>query len=658
MTRRLIILAALFFTVSAVNAQYPVRWVKHYFVNPGSDVTRGAAYNPATDHVLVASRYYGKGVFVLDAATGDSLMMMDSTGINEGTYTLNLVDVDDEGVIYACNLLAPQYAAPGTPFKIYRYENEYASPELIFSDVLDGERYGDAFNVVGSGNNTYIYSSGQGNPRMAVISNTGGAFTLDFYIDLPIAGNARHGISPLSPGGKVWVNGADNGSPAPSLLASNGSLIATVPDTIISPGGSSTILHMNLGQYNIVSVLNAYSGTVSSSRYFEDEIGTVTFDYFGDNYFSNPEDTTALYYKTGQQTNINASGTLSYDSKRNSLIVLYGWNSIASLKLDSLVNASTPRDDFWTISIDGALDFFPSDHVGTSNGRDMYLTWASGKFFVGVNGHTLVDPTETNRMYVAFDLDPEGDNGSNTPPQDAGGVQSLPFKADVVVMAEAWIEPDYLVGSIFKWNGASWDESEYDGNIAAQGALAYADEGDRKLAEIATIRNEAGIGTNYDDISVMVYVAEKGSDGDILSAFPGSNPTANGAEFGTYYYIPELGSEMYPADTNYVKIRGDVSTSIADPVRNLPESYALSANYPNPFNPVTTIQLKLMKAADVSVKVFDITGREVATLLNGKQTAGAYNLEFDGTGLSSGLYFYSLQIDDKVEKTRKMVMIK
>jgi hypothetical protein len=657
MKKQLILFCMLLFTASAVNAQYPLRWVKHYFINPASDVTRGAAYNPATDHVLVASRYYGKGVFVLDAATGDSLMMMDSTGISGGTYSLNLVDVDDDGVIYVCNLSAPQFT-PGSELKIYRFTNEQASPEVVFSDALDGERYGDAFNVTGSGDNTYIYASGQKNPKMVVLTNSGGSFAVDSYIDLPIPGNARHGISPVSPGGKVWVNGADDGAPAPSLLAPDGTLIASVPDTIISPGGSSTVLNMNLGRYNLVSVINAYGGTVSSARYFEDEIGTVTFDYFGDNYFSNPEDTTALYYKTGQLTNINASGTLSYDSKRNSLIVLYGWNSIASLSLDSLVNASTPRDDFWTISVDGVLDFFPTDHVGVSNGRDMYLTWASGKFFVGVTGHTLVDPTETNFMYVAFDLDPGTENGTTTPPTEDGGVQSLPFPADVVIMAEPWTEPDYLIGSIFKWNGSSWEENLFDGNLASQGALAYADEGEGKLAEISAIRNEAGIGTDYTDISVMVYVAEKGSEGGILSAFPGENPTVNGAEFGMYYYIPELGAGMYPTDTTYVKVRGEPATSISESIAGPAKVYELSTNYPNPFNPSTKIELRLNKAAEVDLTVYDLRGREVTSLLSGNQKPGSYELTFDGGGLSSGVYFYTMKIDGRAVQTHKMLLIK
>jgi hypothetical protein len=397
---------------------------------------------------------------------------------------------------------------------------------------------------------------------------------------------------------------------------------------------------------------------VSSARYFEDEIGTVTFDYFGDNYFSNPEDTTALYYKTQQINNVNASGTLSYDSKRNSLIVMMGWNSIASLSLDSLVNASTPRDDFWTISVDGVLDFFPTDHVGTSNGRDMYLTWASGKFFVGVTGHTMVDPTETNLMYVAFDLDPDGENGTTTPPQDAGGVQSLPFTADVTIMAEPWTESDYLIGRIYKWNGSSWEENLYDGNIAAQGALAYADEGEGKLAEIAAIRNDAGIGTEFDDLSVMVYVAETGSSGEVLCAFPEGNPVENGAEFGRYYYIPELGSGMYPTDTTYVKVRGEPVTSIENKHRTAIKTFELSANYPNPFNPSTKINLKLNRTADIDLTIYDLRGREVATLLSGDHVSGSYDLTFDGGTISSGVYFYALKLDGKVVKTHKMLLIK
>ncbi len=87
------------------------------------------------------------------------------------------------------------------------------------------------------------------------------------------------------------------------------------------------------------------------------------------------------------------------------------------------------------------------------------------------------------------------------------------------------------------------------------------------------------------------------------------------------------------------------------------KSYSLAQNYPNPFNPTTTIQYSLANTGNVSLKVYDILGREVATLVNGRQTAGEYTVQFNAANLASGIYFYRLQAGDFVQ-TKKMMLVK
>jgi len=89
----------------------------------------------------------------------------------------------------------------------------------------------------------------------------------------------------------------------------------------------------------------------------------------------------------------------------------------------------------------------------------------------------------------------------------------------------------------------------------------------------------------------------------------------------------------------------------------LPESYRLQQNYPNPFNPSTMISYQLPVSSDVSLKVFNILGREVATLVNTRVAAGQHQVQFDASSLSSGMYFYTLETND-FSKTRKMLLIK
>lgn len=89
----------------------------------------------------------------------------------------------------------------------------------------------------------------------------------------------------------------------------------------------------------------------------------------------------------------------------------------------------------------------------------------------------------------------------------------------------------------------------------------------------------------------------------------------------------------------------------------IPLSLCLSQNFPNPFNPVTTISYQLRVASGVSLKVYDVLGREAATLVNGRKPPGKYMLKWDASHLPSGVYFYRLQTDSFSE-TRKLVLVK
>ena len=90
---------------------------------------------------------------------------------------------------------------------------------------------------------------------------------------------------------------------------------------------------------------------------------------------------------------------------------------------------------------------------------------------------------------------------------------------------------------------------------------------------------------------------------------------------------------------------------------NVPKVYSLNQNYPNPFNPTTVISFGLPKAGNVKLVIYDILGREVKTLVNEFKQAGNYDINFDGSELASGIYFYTLTANE-FTSTRKMLMIK
>jgi hypothetical protein len=119
-------------------------------------------------------------------------------------------------------------------------------------------------------------------------------------------------------------------------------------------------------------------------------------------------------------------------------------------------------------------------------------------------------------------------------------------------------------------------------------------------------------------------------------------------EFSEYKLIPRKADDF----VGYTPITTDVKVN-----NGIVKNYALLQNYPNPFNPTTTIKFSIPNAGATTLKVFDVLGREVRTLLNEQKNAGSYSVQFDMKNLSSGVYFYRLQSGNFVE-SKKMILMK
>jgi len=108
----------------------------------------------------------------------------------------------------------------------------------------------------------------------------------------------------------------------------------------------------------------------------------------------------------------------------------------------------------------------------------------------------------------------------------------------------------------------------------------------------------------------------------------------------------------------YILIDSMFPTSVQETESNIPNSFYLLQNHPNPFNPSTSISYSIIRAGFVVLKIYDLLGREVHTLINEFQQANEYSVRFDAQALSSGTYFYTLQLDGKFRKTKKMVLMR
>ncbi|MGB5893268.1 MAG: T9SS type A sorting domain-containing protein, partial [Ignavibacteriaceae bacterium] len=88
-----------------------------------------------------------------------------------------------------------------------------------------------------------------------------------------------------------------------------------------------------------------------------------------------------------------------------------------------------------------------------------------------------------------------------------------------------------------------------------------------------------------------------------------------------------------------------------------PYSFNLDQNFPNPFNPTTSIRFSLPSERFISLTVYDVLGSEIVTLVNEEKPAGEYEVEFNSKGLTSGIYFYQLKVGKFIE-TKKMILLK
>jgi len=184
-------------------------------------------------------------------------------------------------------------------------------------------------------------------------------------------------------------------------------------------------------------------------------------------------------------------------------------------------------------------------------------------------------------------------------------------------------------------------------------------------------------GFDYRDISVTAY---KDSSDKVVIVADNSGSSSKDVTFtlgdgvsGTFHpYVTsatknaELGNDIAASGNGFSATlpKESITTFVSDQLttgteKNVrpPQSYKLLQNYPNPFNPTTTIRYQLPAAAHVTLKVFDVLGREVATLVDRRVSAGGHQVHFDASKLSSGVYLYQIKAADFVQ-IRKMTLIK
>ncbi|MCE1164302.1 MAG: T9SS type A sorting domain-containing protein [Bacteroidetes bacterium] len=178
---------------------------------------------------------------------------------------------------------------------------------------------------------------------------------------------------------------------------------------------------------------------------------------------------------------------------------------------------------------------------------------------------------------------------------------------------------------------------KYGVDIAALNGTLSAVSGSGLTLMSGELVQSAGITYVSPKVIQFNYTAPGSAGSDSLYA------TVDRGHSGAWYWAPNKGFKIYT-------VSGIVNNET-------PVNYYLSQNFPNPFNPVTKITYGVMKASNVKVTVYDMLGKQVASLVNEYQNAGNYYVNFDASKYSSGIYYYKIEAGD-FREVKKMSLIK
>ncbi len=186
------------------------------------------------------------------------------------------------------------------------------------------------------------------------------------------------------------------------------------------------------------------------------------------------------------------------------------------------------------------------------------------------------------------------------------------------------------------------------------------------------VRGGTNIATSSGTLDVVQGSGLRKVGNELTHSVPKA-PANNAVTFDFTFTAPNTaGNAILYANGNSVNFNGNstgdawnfapnktvvVSATSTVPLQNRPAGFELAQNFPNPFNPSTTIQFTLPQDDVVRLRVFDASGREVQTLLNGRTSRGTHTVSFNATNLASGVYLYRLETS-AFSETKKMLLIK
>jgi photosystem II stability/assembly factor-like uncharacterized protein len=358
---------------------------------------------------------------------------------------------------------------------------------------------------------------------------------------------------------------------------------------------------------NTIGTVNVYSLAVSGSNLFAGTDGGV-------------------FLSTNNGTNWTAVNNGLTNISVNSLVVsgnnLFGESEYSGIFL------STNNGTNWTktsLTNTPVLSFAVSDanlFAGTNHG--VFLSTNNGTSWTQADSGLTPVGTFSYVNVNAFAV-----SGSNIFAGAYGGVFLSPNNGTSWTKVDSGLTP---VGS---------DPYVAINNLAVSGANIFASTSDGRV--FLSTNN----GTNWTDES-------SGLTGQAITSITACDTYLF---IGVTYSVKNRNNQNIPVDGIMRRPLSEMVTAVKEATGEIPTRFSLSQNYPNPFNPSTVISYQIASAGKVSLKVYDILGREVATLVNSVKAAGNYTVTFIATNLPSGVYFYRLQAGT-YSNTKKLLLLK
>lgn len=668
-----------------------------------NDTDRGGAYNPTTDHILIASAREGGPIpFIATVAAADGSFVgnLDVTNVAGGAFAIRQVAVTVDGQIFASN--ATRDAATD-PAKIYYWADETSAPVVAYSGDPssgatddDSRRFGEALGVSGTGNSVDVYLSSDRNTQFATFNWNRDTQTMTGPTLVTVGGsNPFDGASDAivaapNDADALWVNGLDQ--PVNKISATDGSVLVRI---------SGDVVDFSYDGLAVIEIGDRVFLAAGPGNTLEEDQTFRLVDV------TDPSAPRAIYITESLGStydNPTRSGFVAFDTQRNNLIVFSTNNALASYPLGDLGTYTATLAGYNEVGPDAPVETAASGEVtatledGTLTLSGSFANLSSALMVVGQTGSSahihLGGTAENGPVVIPLAVNAAADNLSGTFDASANTfdisvLTGLPQDVTTADVMTAIMDGNAYVNV----HTEAYPAGEIRGQILFSPNRAPAQPTITSPADQASITIEGAdsqtFAVDWDDVTdpdenTVVYVWQLATDANFENVIYQAK-TGTESAFSTLYRVADSllvvanvdrGSQAtfyHRANASDGSLRTTGSASTVTLVRSdvalptegetsLPERFAIEGNYPNPFNPSTSIRFDLPGAALVSVQVYDVMGREVMDVPAQPFGAGAgQELQLNALSLPSGTYFYRVtaQMGREAEmQTGRMVLVK